>query len=235
MNPSAIFVNRPVMTTLVMAAILIFGVMAYFELPVSDLPSVDFPTIEVQASLSGANPETMASSVATPLEKQFSTIAGLDSMTSVSNLGNTRITLQFDLNRNIDDAALDVQSAITTALGRLPDDMTSTPSFRKVNPADSPILYLAISSPTMRLSDVNEYADNVMAQRLSMVNGVAQVQVYGQQKYAVRIQLDPERLSAMELGVDEVAAAVKTGNVNLPGAPWPGPSVNTSCAPTASS
>jgi HAE1 family hydrophobic/amphiphilic exporter-1 len=216
MNPSAIFVNRPVMTTLVMAAILIFGVMAYFELPVSDLPSVDFPTIEVQASLSGANPETMASSVATPLEKQFSTIAGLDSMTSVSNLGNTRITLQFDLNRNIDDAALDVQSAITTALGRLPDDMTSTPSFRKVNPADSPILYLAISSPTMRLSDVNEYADNVMAQRLSMVNGVAQVQVYGQQKYAVRIQLDPERLSAMELGVDEVAAAVKTGNVNLP-------------------
>ncbi|MEF2232409.1 MAG: efflux RND transporter permease subunit [Pseudodesulfovibrio sp.] len=216
MNPSALFVRRPVMTTLVMAAILVFGIMAYNRLPVSDLPSVDFPTIEVQAQLSGANPETMASSVATPLEKQFSTIAGLDSMTSVSNLGTTRITLQFNLERNIDDAALDVQSAITTALRNLPDDMTSTPSFRKVNPADSPILYLALSSPTMRLSDVNEYAENFMAQRISMVGGVAQVQVYGSQKYAVRIQLDPERLASMELGVDEVAEAVRKGNVNLP-------------------
>jgi HAE1 family hydrophobic/amphiphilic exporter-1 len=216
MNPSAIFVRRPVMTSLVMIAILVFGVMAYLRLPVSDLPSVDFPTIEVSAQLSGANPETMASSVATPLEKQFSTIAGLDSMTSVSSLGSTRITLQFDLERNIDDAALDVQSAITTALRRLPDDMTSTPSFRKVNPADSPILYLSLSSPTMRLSDVNEYAENFMAQRISMVNGVAQVMVYGSQKYAVRIQLSPEKLSAMELGVDEVAEAVRKGNVNLP-------------------
>ncbi len=216
MSLSALFVRRPVMTTLVMASILIFGVMAYLRLPVSDLPNVDFPTIEVQAQLAGANPETMASSVATPLEKQFSTIAGLDSMTSVSNLGSTRITLQFALDRNIDDAALDVQSAITTALRRLPDDMTSTPSFRKVNPADSPILYLALASPTMRLSDVNEYAENVMAQRISMVNGVAQVMVYGSQKYAVRIQLDPETLSSKELGVDEVAEAVRRGNVNLP-------------------
>jgi HAE1 family hydrophobic/amphiphilic exporter-1 len=216
MSLSALFVRRPVMTTLVMASILIFGVMAYLRLPVSDLPNVDFPTIEVQAQLAGANPETMASSVATPLEKQFSTIAGLDSMTSVSNLGTTRITLQFALDRNIDDAALDVQSAITTALRRLPDDMTSTPSFRKVNPADSPILYLALASPTMRLSDVNEYAENVMAQRISMVNGVAQVMVYGSQKYAVRIQLDPETLSSKELGVDEVAEAVRRGNVNLP-------------------
>ncbi|MBU1610320.1 MAG: efflux RND transporter permease subunit, partial [Proteobacteria bacterium] len=216
MNPSALFVRRPVMTTLLMAAILIFGTMAYLRLPVSDLPSVDFPTIEVQAQLSGANPETMASAVATPLEKQLSTIAGLDSMTSVSNMGSTRITLQFELDRNIDDAALDVQSAITTALRRLPDDMTSAPSFRKVNPADSPILFLALSSPTMRLSDVNEYAENVLAQRISMVSGVAQVQVYGSQKYAVRIQLNPETLASMELGVDEVAAAVKSGNVNLP-------------------
>jgi HAE1 family hydrophobic/amphiphilic exporter-1 len=216
MNPSAIFVRRPVMTSLVMIAILVFGVMAYLRLPVSDLPSVDFPTIEVSAQLSGANPETMASSVATPLEKQFSTIAGLDSMTSISSLGSTRVTLQFDLERNIDDAALDVQSAITTALRRLPDDMTSTPSFRKVNPADSPILYLSLSSPTMRLSDVNEYAENFMAQRISMINGVAQVMVYGSQKYAVRIQLSPEKLSAMELGVDEVAEAVRKGNVNLP-------------------
>ena len=216
MNPSAIFVRRPVMTTLVMGAILVFGVMAYFRLPVSDLPNVDFPTIEVSASLSGANPETMASSVATPLEKEFSTIAGLDSMTSVSSLGSTRITLQFDLERNIDDAALDVQSAITAASRRLPDDMTSTPSFRKVNPADSPILFLSLSSPTMRLSDVNEYAENFMAQRISMVNGVAQVSVYGSQKYAVRIQLSPEKLASMELGVDEVADAVRKGNVSLP-------------------
>jgi len=216
MNPSALFVRRPVMTTLLMTAILVFGIMAYLRLPVSDLPNVDFPTIEVSAQLSGANPETMASSVATPLEKQFSTIAGLDSMTSVSSLGSTRVTLQFDLERNIDDAALDVQSAITTALRRLPDDMTSTPSFRKVNPADSPILYLSLSSPTMRLSDVNEFAENFMAQRISMVNGVAQVMVYGSQKYAVRIQLSPEKLSSMELGVDEVAEAVRKGNVNLP-------------------
>jgi HAE1 family hydrophobic/amphiphilic exporter-1 len=216
MNPSALFVRRPIMTTLVMTAILVFGAMAYLRLPVSDLPSVDFPTIEVQASLSGANPETMASSVATPLEKQFSTISGLDSMTSISSLGATRVTLQFDLERDIDDAALDVQSAITTALRRLPDDMTSAPSFRKVNPADSPILYLALSSPTMRLSDVNEYAENLMAQRISMVNGVAQVMVYGSKKYAVRIQLSPEKLSSMELGVDEVADAVRNGNVNLP-------------------
>lgn len=216
MNPSALFIRRPVMTTLVMAAILFFGAMAYLRLPVSDLPSVDFPTIQVSASLSGANPETMASSVATPLEKQFSTISGLDSMTSVSSLGETRITLQFDLERDIDNAALDVQSAITTALRRLPDDMTSTPSFRKVNPADSPILYLSLSSPTMRLSDVNEYAENVLAQRISMVGGVAQVMVYGSQKYAVRIQLSPERLASMELGVDEVAEAVRKGNVNLP-------------------
>lgn len=216
MNPSALFVRRPVMTTLVMAAILVFGAMSYFRLPVSDLPSVDFPTIEVRANLSGANPETMASSVATPLEKQFSTISGLDSMTSISSLGSTRITLQFDLERDIDDAALDVQSAITTALRRLPDDMTSTPSFRKVNPADSPILYLALSSPTMRLSDVNEYAENLMAQRISMINGVAQVMVYGSKKYAVRIQLAPEKLASMELGVDEVAEAVRRGNVNLP-------------------
>ncbi|MBU4516427.1 MAG: efflux RND transporter permease subunit [Proteobacteria bacterium] len=216
MSLSALFVRRPVMTTLVMASILIFGVMAYFRLPVSDLPSVDFPTIQVQAQLAGANPETMASSVATPLEKQFSTIAGLDSMTSVSNLGSTNITLQFDLERNIDDAALDVQSAITTALRKLPNDMTQSPSFRKVNPADSPILYLALSSPTMRLSDVNEYAENVMAQRISMVSGVAQVMVYGSKKFAVRIQLDPETLASKELGVDEVAEAVRQGNVNLP-------------------
>ncbi len=216
MNPSAIFVNRPVMTTLVMLALLLFGIMAYERLPVSDLPNVDFPTIEVSAELSGANPETMASSVATPLEKQFSTIAGLDSMSSVSSLGRTRVTLQFNLDKNIDNAALDVQSSITAAMRNLPEDLDSPPTFRKVNPADFPILYLAISSPTMRLSDVNEYAESMMAQRISMVNGVAQVSVYGSKKYAVRIQLNPEALASRELGVDEVATAVRNGNVNLP-------------------
>lgn len=216
MNPSAIFVNRPVMTTLVMLAMLIFGIMAYSRLPVSDLPSVDFPTIEVQAELAGASPETMASSVATPLEKQFSTIAGLDSMTSVNSMGSSRITMQFSLDKDINDAALDVQSALTAASRNLPEDMDTPPSFRKVNPADFPIVYLAISSPTMRLSDVNEYAEGMMAQRISMINGVAQVMVYGSKKYAVRIQLNPEALAAKELGVDEVAEAVRKGNVNLP-------------------
>ncbi|MGE4299572.1 MAG: efflux RND transporter permease subunit [Desulfovibrionaceae bacterium] len=216
MNIASLFISRPVMTTLVMASILIFGVMAYLRLPVSDLPNIDFPTLEVRAELAGANPETMASAVATPLEKQFSTIAGLDSMSSVNSLGSTRITLQFKLDRDLDAAALDVQSAITTASRNLPDDMTTTPYFRKVNPADQPILYLAISSPTLRLSDVNEYADNLMAQRISMVNGVAQVMVYGSKKYAVRIQLDPLALASRQIGVEEVAAAVKKGNVNLP-------------------
>jgi HAE1 family hydrophobic/amphiphilic exporter-1 len=224
MNPAAVFISRPVMTTLVMAAILIFGVMAYVKLPVSDLPNVDFPTIEVRVSLPGASPETMAAAVANPLEKQFSTIAGLDSMTSVNSLGSTRITMQFALDRNIDAAALDVQSAMTTAGKDLPDDLPSPPYFRKVNPADSPILYLAISSDVMRLSDVDEYAENMMAQRISMVAGVAQVTVYGSKKYAVRIQLDPEAMAARGIGVDEASEAVKKGNVNLPVGTVSGPS-----------
>ncbi|OQX21634.1 MAG: acriflavine resistance protein B, partial [Desulfobacteraceae bacterium IS3] len=216
MNLSHIFITRPVMTTLVMSAILIFGIMAYRLLPVSDLPNVDFPTIEVSASLSGSSPETMAASVATPLEKVFSTIAGIDSMTSVSSQGSSRVTLQFSLSRNIDAAAQDVQSAISSALRYLPSDMSSPPSFRKVNPAAQPILYLAISSPTLRLSDVNEYAETLLAQRISMVSGVAQVMVYGSQKYAVRIQLNPDAMAGREIGVDEVADAVRRSNVNLP-------------------
>ncbi len=212
------------MTTLVMAALLIFGVMAYLKLPVSDLPNVDFPTIEVRVSLPGASPETMASAVANPLEKQFSTIAGLDSMTSINSVGSTRITLQFALDRNIDAAALDVQSAMTTAGKDLPDDLPSPPYFRKVNPADAPILYLAISSEVMRLSDVDEYAENMMAQRISMVPGVAQVSVYGSKKYAVRIQLDPEAMAAKGIGVDEASEAVAKGNVNLPVGTVSGPS-----------
>ena len=223
MSLSSGFIRRPVMTTLVMAAMLIFGIMGYLNLPVSDLPNVDFPTIQVTASFPGASPETMAASVATPLEKQFSTIAGLDSMSSSSTLGITKITLQFDLNRNIDAAAQDVNSAIALAVKDTPQEMTTPPTYRKVNPADQPVLYLAITSPTMRLSDLNEYAETIIAQRISMVSGVSQVVVYGSQKYAVRVQLDPDALASREIGVDEVAEAVRRANVNLPTGTVSGP------------
>src|SRR5213593_4567165 len=204
MNIAAIFIRRPVMTTLVMLAILLFGIMAYRQLPVSDLPNVDFPTIQVGASLPGASPETMASSVATPLERQFSTIAGLDSMTSASYLGSTSITLQFNLSRNIDAAAQDVQSAIAAASRQLPPNMPSPPSYNKVNPADQPVFFLALTSDTMPLYELDEYGENMMAQRISTVPGVAQVQVFGSQKYAVRIQLDPQQLATRGIGIDEV-------------------------------
>ena len=216
MNLSALFISRPVMTTLVMAAILLFGFVGYRALPVSDLPNVDFPTILVSASLPGASPETMASSVATPLEKQFSTIAGIDSMTSTSALGNTQITLQFNLSRSLDGAAQDVQAAITAASNQLPPNMPSPPTYRKVNPADQPILYVSLSSTTLPLSAVDEFAETLMAQRISMVNGVAQVQVFGSQKYAVRARVDPRVLASRSVGIDEVAAAIQKGNVNLP-------------------
>jgi HAE1 family hydrophobic/amphiphilic exporter-1 len=215
MNFTALFIRRPVMTTLVMAGILIFGLVAYRQLPVSDLPAVDYPTISVSASLPGASPETMASSVATPLEKQFSTIPGITAMTSTSSGGNTSITLQFDLSRNIDAAAQDVQAAISQAVRQLPQDMLP-PSFRKVDPSSSPILYFALRSTTLSLSQLDEYAETFLGQRLSTVDGVAQVQVFGSQKYAVRIQLDPQQLAARNIGIDEVALAVDNGNVNLP-------------------
>lgn len=216
MNIAEIFIRRPIMTTLVMIGILIFGLMSYEALPVSDLPNVDFPTIQVSASLPGASPETMAASVATPLEQQFSSIAGLDSMNSSSSQGSTQITLQFDLNRPLDGAAQDVQAAISKATRQLPANMPSPPSYRKVNPADQPILYLVLSSSVLPLSTVDKYAETLLAQRLSMVNGVAQVQVYGAQKYAVRIQLDPQSLSAKGIGIDEVGTAIAQGNPNLP-------------------
>jgi len=215
-NLAELFIRRPVMTTLVMSGILLFGIMGYRLLPVSDLPNVDFPTIQVSASLPGANPETMASSVATPLEKQFSTIAGLDSMTSTSGLGFTNVTLQFTLDRNIDAAAQDVQAAVSAAGRQLPRDMPAPPSFQKVNPADAPILILALTSPTLPLSDLDEYGETLLAQRISMVSGVAQVQVYGAQKYAVRIQVDPDALSSRGISLDDVSAAVQRENVNLP-------------------
>ncbi|MEN6486883.1 MAG: multidrug efflux RND transporter permease subunit [Syntrophobacteraceae bacterium] len=216
MNVTELFIRRPVMTTLVMSAILLFGVMGYRLLPVSELPNVDFPTIQVTANLPGSTPETMAASVATPLEKQFTTIAGLDSMTSTSALGVTRITLQFSLERNIDAAAQDVQTAISTAQRLLPTDMPSPPTYRKVNPADQPILYVGLSSPILPLSAVDEYAETLMAQRISMINGVAQVQVYGSQKYAVRVQVNPRVLNSMGIGLGDIEDAIDQANVNIP-------------------
>ncbi len=204
------------MTCLVMLAILLFGIVAYRALPVSDLPNVDFPTIQVSASLPGASPDTMASAVAMPLEKQFSTIAGVDQMTSTNTLGSTNITIQFTLDRNIDAAAQDVQSMIAKAARDLPQNMPAPPSYQKVNPADQPVLYMAIASPTLRLSDVDEYAETTVAQRLSMVDGVAQVGVYGPQKYSPRVQLDPQKLASYQIGIDEVQSAITSGNVNLP-------------------
>ena len=212
---TALFIRRPVMTALVMIGILFFGTVAYRRLPVSDLPSVDFPTISVNANLPGASPETMAAAVATPLEKQFSTIAGIDNMTSSSQLGSTNITIQFSLDRDIDAAAADVQAAISQTLRSLPLGILP-PSYRKVNPADSPILYFALTSKTMPLSELDEYGETYLAQRISMVPGIAQVQVYGAQKYAVRVQLDPTSLANRGIGIDEVATAIGQQNVSLP-------------------
>jgi len=211
-----LFIRRPVLTTLLMAAILLFGIMGFRLLPVSDLPNVDFPTIQVAAALPGASPETMASAVATPLEKQFTTIAGIDSMTSSSALGLTQITIQFSLERNIDAAAQDVQAMITKAAPLLPPSMPTPPTYQKVNPADQPVIYLALSSPTLPLYMVDEYAQTSLAQRISTITGVAQVQVFGSQKYAVRVQLDPRALTTRGIGIDEVEQALARSNVNLP-------------------
>ena len=216
MNIAALFIRRPVATVLLMLGMLFFGAAGYRSLPVNQLPNVDFPTIQVRADLSGADPETMAASVATPLEKELFTIAGINSISSVNAAGRTRITIQFDLDRDIDAAALDVQSAIGLAQRRLPVSMTTPPSFRKVNPADMPIFYLRVSSDTLPLYRLNEYADTLIGQRLSMVAGVAQVIIYGQKKYAVRVQLDPDELATRGLGIDEVADAVAAANSMLP-------------------
>jgi len=216
MNISRPFVERPVMTILIMLAILIFGVMAFRLLPVNDLPNVDFPTIQVSAGLPGASPETMASSVATPLEKQFSTIDGLDSMTSTNVLGSSSITLQFSLRRNLDAAAQDVQAAIARAQRQLPTQMPAPPSYQKVNPALTPVLFLVITSPTLTLSTLDDYAETMMSQRISMVDGVAQVMVYGSQIYAVRVQLDPDKLASRRIGLDQIGQAIVGGNTNLP-------------------
>ena len=216
MNISEVFIRRPIATSLLMAGIALFGVVAYRGLAVSDLPSVDFPTIQVQAGLPGADPTTMASAVATPLERQFTSIAGLDSMTSTSSTGNTQISLQFDLDRDIDGAAVDVQTAISEATPLLPPGLPAPPSFKKANPADQPVMYLALTSATLPLWAIDEYAETLVAQRLSMVSGVAQVQVWGSAKYAVRVQVDPDKLNAKQLGLNEIDSALNGWNVNTP-------------------
>jgi len=216
MSLSSPFVRRPVMTALLTIGVVLAGALGYSALPVSDLPNVDFPTIQITATLPGASPETMAAAVATPLEREFTAIPGLDSLISTSALGQSSITLQFDLNRNIDAAAQDVQSAIAKAARSMPDDMPTPPSLRKVNPADSAIIILALRSDTQPLYTVNEYGETFLAQRISQINGVAQVVVFGQQKRAVRVQLDPDILAARGVGIDEVSTALKDANVNLP-------------------
>src|SRR4051794_7408797 len=216
MNISEGFIRRPIATSLLMAAIALFGMVAYRSLPVSDLPNVDFPTLLVTAQLPGASPETMASSVATPLENQFSMIAGLESMTSVNSLGSTQVTLEFDLNRNLDGAAVDVQAAITQAARLLPQGMPTPPTFTKVNPADQPILYLVIRSKTLPAWTLDEWAETRIAQRISQVSGVAQVQVLGSQKYAVHAQMDPHAMAARQIGINEVENALRAWNVNVP-------------------
>jgi HAE1 family hydrophobic/amphiphilic exporter-1 len=215
-NLSEIFIRRPIATSLLMVAITMFGVIAYMALPVSDLPQVEFPTLNVSASLPGGDPGTMADAVASPLERQMTTIAGIDSMVSSSGTGSTNITMQFDLGRSIDSAAVDVQTAIAAVMPLLPTTMTSPPSFRKNNPNDTPILMLNLTSPTAPMPLVDDYAENVIAPRISMVSGVSQVQVQGSQKFAVRVQLDPDKLRAQNIGLNEITTAITNWNVNVP-------------------
>jgi HAE1 family hydrophobic/amphiphilic exporter-1 len=216
MNLSSLFIKRPIATTLIVLGLMVFGAMSYRLLPVSDLPTIDFPTIRVQANLPGASPETMAAAVALPLEKQFATIPGLDSINSTSSLGNTNIVLQFNLSRDIDAAAADVQSMIARTSRQLPTQMPAPPSYQKVNPGDDPVMQLVLHSSTLPASQVDEYAESTIAQRISTVPGVAQVGVGGAAKYAVRVDLDPRNLSAHGIGIDEAASAIQSANVNLP-------------------
>jgi len=215
-NPSAPFIHRPVMTTVIMSALLLFGMVAYFTLPVSELPNVDFPTINVYANLPGADPETMAASVATPLERQFSTIAGVESMSSVNTTGSTSISLQFDLSRNIDDAAMDVQTAISQAIRQLPPNLPQPPHLYKVNPTATPIIFMGLTASNIPLTQLDEYAETRVAEQISMIPGVAQVNVFGAQKYAVRLYMNPYALAARNLTITQVAQAVQNGNTNLP-------------------
>jgi HAE1 family hydrophobic/amphiphilic exporter-1 len=226
MNVSEPFIRRPIATSLLMLGIGLFGVISYRALSVSDVPQVDFPTLQVQAGLPGASPATMASSVATVLERQFTTVAGLDSMISSSTMGSTSITLQFSLDRDIDSAAVDVETAIAAASPLLPLGMPTPPTFRKQNPGDQHIITLALASPTMRLSDLDDYAENSLVPRISMIPGVAQVQIFGAAKYAVRVQVDPNRLAARRIGLNEIESAIQNWNVNLPMGTLDGPRIS---------
>src|ERR1044071_4190581 len=215
MSLTSLFVRRPVMTTLIMIGIVVFGIVSYRRLPVSDLPTIDYPTLNVNANLPGANPETMAATVATPLEKAFSAIAGIDEMTSNSNTGSTNITLQFDLDRNVEVAAQDVNAAIGKTLPFLPSTILP-PNYRKNNPNSTPVVTIALTSNVLPMTQVDEFAQTEIAQRLSMVEGVSSVNVFGSAKYAVRVQLDPKQLSARNIGVSQVANAIRQNNVMLP-------------------
>src|SRR5689334_19983947 len=216
MNMSEIFIRRPIATSLIMLGIAAFGVLAYRALAVSDLPNVDFPTLNVGANLPGGDPDTMASAVASPLERQFTSIAGIDEMTSSSSTGSSNITLTFDLNRDIDSAAVDVQTAIAAAMPLLPPTLVAPPSFRKVNPADQPILQLNLTSNTLEMSKLDYYAEQILAPRISMVSGVSQVNVQGSAIYAVRVQVDPNKLQTVQLGLNDVNTAINNWNANRP-------------------
>ena len=215
MNLSEPFIRRPVMTILAMISLLFFGLVSYRALPVSDLPNIDLPTIQVSVSYPGASPDTMANAIATPLEQQFMTIEGIQTVLSSSNSGETKIILQFALDRDIDAASTDVQAAISAAEPNLPSNLPNNPTYQKVNPAATPILYLAISSPNMTMGDLYDYAYTFIGQRLSMIEGVSQVITYGS-AYAARIQVDPEKLAAKNIGIDEVTSRIQQANVDLP-------------------
>jgi len=216
MNLSATFIRRPIATSLIAAALLALGIIAYIRLPVAALPQVDAPTIQINANLPGASPETMATNVATPLERQLSQIAGITQMTSNSSLGGTQITLQFELDRDIDAAAQDVQAAINAAGGQLPNNLPSPPFMRKVNPADSSVLVLAMTSDTIPLNIVSDYADNIVGQQLARMKGVGQVNFGGARKPAIRIQVDPRKAAALGLQLDQIRATLATATVNAP-------------------
>jgi HAE1 family hydrophobic/amphiphilic exporter-1 len=216
MTLSEACIRRPVLTTLMTASLIVFGAFAYRLLPVAALPAVDFPTIQINASLPGASPETMAASVASPIERQLSTISGISSMSSTSSLGASEITIQFDLGRNIDGASLDVQTALAVAQRRLPAEMTTPPFFRKVNPGDFAVLYISLRSDTMPLSKVDDYAETVLAPTISQLSGVAQVQVFGAQKFAVRVQVDPGAAAARNISLDTIRDVVAKTNSSAP-------------------
>src|SRR4029077_3080571 len=230
---SEVCIRRPVFTTLVTATFIVFGIFAYRLLSVAALPAVDFPTIQITATLPGASPETMASSVAAPIERQLATIAGITALTSTSSLGNTRIIIQFDLNRNIDGAALDVQTALTVAQRRLPIEMTVPPSFKKVNPGEAPVVFLSANSATLPLSTVDEYAEVVLAQQMSQIPGVALVDVQGQQKFAVRVQVDPVAAAARNISLDDIRRVLVSTNSNSPVGTLYGPQKNVTLLATS--